>query len=300
MKLTIVKPGILFFLPALLLAVFVPFSFAGGTRDEQTQIQARDIGEAYPEAKAELAEALGWQVDFQPEIRLVRGRDALRKMIGSDIVVAFAVPEDDLIVIDTSRAYSSPFNLKATLKHELCHLILHRHIKNAELPRWLDEGVCQWASGGIDELMAEGGSSALAKASISGTLIPFWELGTFPRDEQSMVLAYEQSRSMVDFIVHEYGAQGLRKVLASMESGHPVDASFERILSLTSQELEAKWREHLRREYTWVSYLSSNLVTLLFVLAALATVCGFVRMLRKKKAYADMDEEDNEEPPYHQ
>ncbi len=300
MKLTIVKPGTLFLLSALLLTIFVPFSFAGGTLEEQTQIQARDVREAYPEAKAELAEALGWQVDFQPEIRLVSGRDALRKMIGSDIVVAFAVPDDNLIVIDTSRAYSSPFTLKATLKHELCHLILHRHIKDAYLPRWLDEGVCQWASGGIDELMAEGGSSALAKASISGTLIPFGELGTFPRDEQSMVLAYEQSRSMIDFIVHEYGAQGLREVLAFMGSGHSMETSFERILSLTPRELEAKWRERLRREYTWVSYLSGNLVTLLFVLAALATVCGFVRMLRKKKAYADMDEEDDEDPSYHQ
>jgi hypothetical protein len=46
-----------------------------------------------------------------------------------------------------------PFTLTVTLKHELCHLFLHYLIGGGELPRWFNEGIAQWTSGGIAELM---------------------------------------------------------------------------------------------------------------------------------------------------
>jgi hypothetical protein len=55
-----------------------------------------------------------------------------------------------------------------------------------------------------------------------------------------------------------------------------------------------KWREHLRAGSTWISYVSNNLEAVLFLLAALVTVCGFMRMLKRKRDYEDVDEVEEE------
>ena len=141
---------------------------------------AREIAETYPAVSSELSRMFRWEIDFSPEIVLAKDRDTFRTMVGSDSILAFAVPERNLIVLDTSRVYTKPFTLRTTLTHELCHLVLHRNIQGDRLPRWLDEGICQWASGGIAELMAEESDKALAQAAASDMLIPMRELERFP------------------------------------------------------------------------------------------------------------------------
>ena len=115
------------------------------------RVIAEDIAHVYPSVKQELESTLKWDIDFKPDIVIARDTETFRKIVGSKIIVAFAVPERNLIVLDSSRVYTKPFSLEATLKHELCHLLLHRNIREDNLPQWLDEGVCQWASGGIAE-----------------------------------------------------------------------------------------------------------------------------------------------------
>lgn len=254
---------------------------------------AKEVVKVYPAVKADLVASLKWDVNFSPKVFLVKGRDALRKTVGSNIIIAFAVPERNLIVIDTSRVYTRPFTLEATLKHELCHILLHRNIENERLPRWLDEGVCQWASGGIAELMADGGDRALAKAAISDRVINIGNLMRFPQDEKSLLLAYEESKSIVEYIVSEYGEQGILQLLGYLKEGYSTDDSIRKSLLVSTSEFEIKWLAHLKRKYTWFSYLSHNLYTILFFFAALATVFGFMRILKKKKAYVDEDEVDD-------
>ncbi len=254
---------------------------------------AKEVVKVYPAVKADIVASLKWDVNFSPKVFLVKGRDALRKTVGSNIIIAFAVPERNLIVIDTSRVYTRPFTLEATLKHELCHILLHRNIENERLPRWLDEGVCQWASGGIAELMADGGDRALAKAAISDRVINIGNLMRFPQDEKSLLLAYEESKSIVEYIVSEYGEQGILQLLGYLKEGYSTDDSIRKSLLVSTSEFEIKWLAHLKRKYTWFSYLSHNLYTILFFFAALATVFGFMRILKKKKAYVDEDEVDD-------
>ena len=113
---------------------------------------AREIVRIYPELKLELEELFEWGLGIKPQVLLVRDTQAFQKITHSDLIVAFAVPEERLIVIDYSRMTIHPFTLSITLKHELCHLLLHHHISRENLPKWLDEGICQWVSDGIGEL----------------------------------------------------------------------------------------------------------------------------------------------------
>jgi hypothetical protein len=253
---------------------------------------SEDVGRVYSSVKNDLEKKFKWEIDFRPDIVLARDRDAFRRMVGVDSIIAFAVPHRNLIVLDMSRVYTRPFTLKSTLKHEVCHLILHRYIAGESLPRWLDEGVCQWASGGIGELEAEGGRGYLAGAVVSGELFSLGEIGMFPDEEKSLALAYEQSRSIVEYIVREYGEGSLLHILEGLRGGDSLDGAIRHSISMSIYELEDRWHAHLKRKYTWFYYLSSNIYTILFVFAAAITVYGFIRLMKKKREYVDEDEDD--------
>jgi hypothetical protein len=252
---------------------------------------AREVARVYPSVKSQLADTVGWGIDFSPDIALVKDRETFRKMTGSDLVVAFAVPSRNLIVLDMSRVYAKPFTLETTLKHELCHLLLHRNVERKNLPRWLDEGFCQWASGGIAEL-ADYGNDDLSNAVMSDRLMSMTELERFPSDGTSLKLAYEESKSFIEYIVGEYGRPGILRMLEYLKEGDSVNVSVRKSFSVSMSELEGNWRAYLRRRHTWFYYLSSNIYTIIFSVAAIVTIYGFFRLLQKKRAYVDEDEED--------
>ncbi len=289
-----------FFLFLLLLAPCSPHARISSLQTEEIAVffdsgaekAAYDVLEAYPAVREEISLLLGQKVGFRPEVRLVKGGETFRKLAGSDRVAAFAIPGKNLIVLDISRAYESPFSLEPLLSHELCHLLLYHAAGKRDLPRWFDEGVCQWASGGFAELAAGDAGGSLAKAVASGTLIPLHRLETFPQEESALLLAYGESRSIVEYIAGEFGARSIREILAHLRAGHSLDEAFRRALSLSPAGLEEKWQGSLKRRYTWFSYASSHLLTFLFFLAALATLCGFMRMLKRKRDYRDEEQED--------
>jgi len=291
------------FLALVLFFSWVSLLFAGETRSLQTnEVEvlylesqnhiSQEVAALYPVVRNELERDFGWKIDFRPAVVLADNTDRFRNMTGSDVVIALAVPGRNLIVLDTARVYTKPFTLKTTLKHEVCHLLLHRHIESGNLPRWLDEGVCQWASGGISELMADPGGSGLANAVISGRLIDMRALDRFPLDDRNLVLAYEESKSFIEFIESDFGREGILSILRYLKDGRPIDESIQGALDLSMHELEARWHASLKTKYTWVSYLSYHIYTILFVFASLVMVYGFVRFLKRKRAYVDEEESD--------
>ncbi|MDY6844602.1 MAG: hypothetical protein SVW57_10975, partial [Thermodesulfobacteriota bacterium] len=50
---------------------------------------------------------------------------------------------------------------------------------------------------------------------------------------------------------------------------------------------------HLQQKITWFTYLINNLYEILFFLAALITIFGFIRRLKKRKAYDDDEDDDH-------
>ncbi len=262
--------------------------------DEQIDSFARELISIFPSVKTELARALGLPVTFRPRIVLVNQRDIFMKMVHSDLMVAFAASPQNLIVLDTTRIYTKPFTIKTTVKHELCHLLLHHNIKHEHLPRWFDEGVCQWASGGIAELMSTEEGKTLSKAVVSDSLIPIHELERFPHDGKPLILAYEESKDFIEYLVSEFGVQKLLKVLDYLREEYPIEEAFRESYAVSIYELEMKWHSSLKRKHTWFSYISNNLYTILFFIASLLTVYAFFRMLKKKRKQIDEDEDEIE------
>jgi Peptidase MA superfamily len=245
----------------------------------------------YPGVKADLEMKTGWRVGFIPQVVLIRESGEFREGAGSDLVTAYAVPGENLIVIDYSKAGKTSFDLQATLEHELCHLLLHRMV-GPEIPRWLDEGIAQWSSGGAAEIMNPEEKDILKQAVLSRNLIPLKELDVFPAQPRALILAYQESRSFIEFLESEYGADRLRAILHALANGKPPDSAIAETLSLDIRTVEEKWEAHMARKYSWPMYVADHLYWVLFFAAGIATLLGYLNFRRRLKNYRDEEEED--------
>lgn len=254
---------------------------------------AIQITNIYPGIKSDLEGIFGWDLNLRPSILLIKDSKHFLRMSGNPLTVAFAVPAKNLIVIDHSKMNIHPFTIGITLKHELCHLLLHHQIRETSLPRWLDEGIAQWVSDGISEIITGEKGSRLNKAALRGRFIPLVSLeSAFPHDKEGLLLAYEESESFVEYVIGQFGKEGILSVLEHMRKGEDTNEAFLKALSIPWYKLEKQWHHSLSQKMTWFTYLSYHLYEILFALMALITVYAFIRAVIKKRAYTEEEKEE--------
>ena len=260
------------------------------------QSAAEDIMRLYPKLRLELMDIFGWNFDTPAQVILISRSQDFQSMTGNEYFVAYAIPNRNLIVIDHTKMNIRPFTLEITLKHELCHLFLHRHINNRNLPKWFDEGVCQWISDGVGELFVATGWSGLDAAVMAGRIIPFKRLtDSFPRDRASLTLAYEQSKSLINYLDRRYGFAAILEILDFLRDGESIDYAVRGSLDVSLDQLETEWREQLETTPRWLIFLASHLYAILFLLAALLTMFGFIRLLiKRKRIYREWEEDEDD------
>jgi hypothetical protein len=263
--------------------------------DEGLNQTARQLLKAYPGIRQELEALFQWPLDFRPTLVLINDEKKFQQLAGHELVVAYALPKKNVVVIDYSKMNTSPFTLQTTLQHELCHLMLHDHIKDNHLPRWLDEGICQWASDGLADIIMDSKRALLPAAILSDTDLELAKLAhQFPRDKNALILAYEQSKSVVEYMSREYGQQGIRDFLGLLRQGYDFESAFKMRFAITFNTFEDQWRSYLKTNISWFTYLSTHLYEFLFVSAALLTVLGFVRKIIRQRAYSAQEEDDED------
>ncbi len=261
--------------------------------EDSFEIAAQEVAFLYPGLKRELEETFSWPVSFIPTIFLISRSETFQEVAGSDFVVAFAASSTNQIVIDYSKMKTQPFTLARTLKHELCHLLLHHHIKRVNLPRWLDEGICQWASDGIAEIILDQGNSVLDEAVLSGRYLSIRSLAErFPNNKRLLLLAYEESKSLVEYMIASYGLEGVLSILDYLKEGADVNVAILESLSISLNDLETEWHQQIKRKAIWMTYLANHLYEFLFFLGALVMIYGFIRQIIKKRVYQEEEEED--------
>lgn len=249
----------------------------------------------YPAIKQELETLFQWPLKFQPTLVLIKDTYRFQRLVGHELVVAYALPIKNVVVIDHSKMHTFPFTLPTVFKHELCHLMLHHYIQDDNLPRWLDEGICQWASDGLADIIMDTSRDLLPAAILSDRYFDLTELhNRFPQEKKALMLAYAQSKSAVEYLSREYGSQGILDFLGLLRQGYDFASAFERRFSIPFDAFQYQWRAHLKKKTSWFAYLSIHLYEILFVSAALLTIWGFVRKMVRRRAYsAQEDEEDD-------
>ena len=260
--------------------------------DQGLKQAALQVLEAYPSIKQTLESIFKWPVNFRPTLVLINNQKKFRQLAGHELVVAYALPPKKVVVIDYSKMNTAPFTLQSIFQHELCHLLLHHYIKEDNLPRWLDEGICQWASDGLADILMDTKRTRLSAAILSGNYFDLAKLAyRFPHDKNGLMLAYEQSKSVVEYMIRQYGPQGLRDLLDLLRQKGDIEFAFEKGLAISFEKFEDQWRKHLKANINWFTYLSVHLYEVLFVSAALLTILGFIRRLHRKRVYEKGDEE---------
>ncbi len=263
--------------------------------DEALDPTARQLLKAYPGIRQELETIFQWPLDFRPTLVLINDEKKFQQLAGHELVVAYALPKKNVVVIDYSKMNTSPFTLQTTFQHELCHLMLHDHIKDNHLPRWLDEGICQWASDGLADIIMDSKRALLPAAILSDTYLELAKLAhQFPRDKNALILAYEQSKSVVEYMRREYGQQGILDLLGLLRQGYDFEPAFKMRFAITFDTFEDQWRGYLKENISWFTYFSTHLYEFLFVSAALLTVWGFVRKTIRQRAYSAQEKDDED------
>ncbi len=253
---------------------------------------AFEVIRLYPSVKKELEELFHAYITFAPTITLIKERGDFQNIVGHVPVVALAISDGDQIIIDNSRMKTYPFTLEVTLKHEICHLILHHITGDGHLPQWFNEGIAQWTSNGIAEIIVGERKNLLGQAVLSKQLIPLGSLDTsFPGDEHSLILAYEQSQSVIGFISSEYGPDAVVRILKHVRKDCDINCALRNGIGLSLFEVEQKWHAFLERKVNWFTYASAYLYQILFIFAALVLTAGFIRMLLMKRRYKDEEED---------
>lgn len=255
------------------------------------EAQAEYLGQSYPKAKAGIENILGLRLLLKPTVLLIKDREFFERLTGSPFFSAFAVPSEHLIVVHISPITSKPGILNDTFKHELCHLLLHYHIREQILPKWLDEGICQWISGTVGEVLI-GGGVTISRVDMAYRLIPLRQLAvTFPEDKDLLILAYKESHNFVGYITTHYGTESLRDILKYLKEGDDIDLAVSKALSKPLQDIQEEWIDDMRRRSEWLIWGSQHLYEILFFTAAVLTIMATIRLKLRRRQYEE--EEDD-------
>jgi tetratricopeptide (TPR) repeat protein len=138
-------------------------------------------------------------------------------------------------------------SLRSILFHEYAHVVVF-DLTHGNCPLWLNEGIAEmYGRGQFTHPAVEGGP-----ATPKGPLIDIRRLeGSFTGlSSHDAALAYQQSYSMVNYLVTTYGWHRVRAVLEGLGKGMTIAAAVAAALqdySLSYDGLVKEWRESVQR-----------------------------------------------------
>lgn len=139
--------------------------------------------------------------------------------------------------------------LRRVLFHEYTHVVVGELTKGNS-PTWLNEGLAEVeGSKEFSPPVAE-----LETAAKTGEFIPFktLEKSLASLDTRKASLAYQQSYSLVSFIISTYGMHKVREILANLGSGMGSEAAIAGAFAdyrLDFDGIMQELRAHMRKEY---------------------------------------------------
>jgi hypothetical protein len=206
------------------------------------------FGGAAANIAAEALPGIQQQIGVEPpsplDVYLYASGDDLRSAVelaGREWLGGQARPELGVVLVAIPPGDSARLQMRRDIPHELTHLLtfVAASPNYDAVPRWLDEGLATLNEGEPNSTQVLAVQEALAR----NRLIPIESLcGAFPADASAALLAYGQSRYVVQQIINEYGSAGIQALLTAYRDGATCSGGVERALNLTLPELELKWR----------------------------------------------------------
>lgn len=136
---------------------------------------------------------------------------------------------------------------KRAMTHELTHLVIHQMIFNpySDLPTWLDEGLAVYNEGTVSSQFA----TRLNKAMAEGSLLSVRSIASpFSAYSDEAILAYAQSRSLVEFLITNYGSDKMLELLNTFRQGSSYDNALEKVYGFDMDGLNSLWRDYVTEQ----------------------------------------------------
>ncbi len=139
--------------------------------------------------------------------------------------------------------------LRGVLFHEYTHLVVGELTKG-NCPVWLNEGLAEVE--GRKEYNPP--TPELEKGAKTGGLLPFstLEKSMLSMAAKDAALAYQQSYSMVRFMISAYGLHKVREILVNLGSGMRIETAIAKAFAdygLNYEGLVHEWQESIQKEY---------------------------------------------------
>lgn len=198
---------------------------------------------------------------------------------------AIAVPSEQRIVMQGSRAGSDAGNPLQVLRHELAHLALHEAL--GDLPtRWFDEGYASLAAGewGREEVLVT--NLALAwrgLPSLEALDSAFY--GGSSRASGAYALA---QRAVVELALLD-PERGLTLFFRYWRETGKLDLAIRQAYNLTQSQFEERWRRLTRRRYGALAIFADITIGALILVVILVPL-HFARRKRDRERLARMAE----------
>lgn len=251
-------------------------------------------------AYEQAAEWFGMELGTPVTVRWAEDSDELRRRGISDpgTVAGLADADAGLILLSAGALAARPDRLHPVLLHEVAHLFVARATEGAAVlpPRWLNEGIAMLVSGEWDlgadwqsnrasllrDALAAGGAPSLREIEVGFPEGPFFHV------------AYAQSLSFTEWMVHRRGEDGLRELLRLLDRDQDLDPAFQHVYGLTLEDAERDWKEDVGGP-AWLRRVPSanTIVASLWALLAVLMIAKWVRVRLQLRNARD----DDDEPP---
>jgi hypothetical protein len=201
--------------------------------------------------------------------------------------VGTAYPALNLIILRSPRGMKGgETDIEEILHHEYAHLALATALKGHEAPQWLEEGFAMLQSRGWNISW----TYILSRGVLTNGLIPLEQLSHgLPEDQYQAELAYAEAFSFVSYIKTESGPDALPRLIRGLSYGLDAETALRQATGLGLRDLERRWREELKRRYSWIPIVTSFFS--LWFLASLLFLLSYWLKRRKTKRIREEWEE---------
>ncbi|MCI0451243.1 MAG: hypothetical protein L0Z51_02495 [Candidatus Latescibacteria bacterium] len=200
--------------------------------------------------------------------------------------VAFAILDEQRILVDVQKATRAYNSLDEVVPHELSHLLVRQRVPHAQLPIWFSEGLAQWQA----REWSLFDSWQLMQGVWTGSVPHVEDLARqYPTDETRAQDAYRISYAAFTDLFSEVGFTKLPEFLGAVEAGESFALGFSDYWGFTVADYAVYFQDDVEKRYRSkaLAFQSGPL----FGFAALVFVAVVIRQsIKRRRKFAQLEE----------